>query len=164
MKLQLLVETALITASVGIGSSQSALFNFDNDAVGKPPTGFTSYATGGGPAGKWLVKEMSDSPSGKHVVEQTDADSTDTHFPVLIAAKGEEEDLDVSVKVEALSWKGDSTEEQVQIRKKSRRKKQKTHTAWDLFLGGGLQLARASSPAGEGGSTLGKPGQTAAAG
>ena len=107
MKLQFLVETALITASVGIGSSQSALFNFDNDAVDKPPTGFTSYATGGGPAGKWLVKEMSDSPSGKHVVEQTDADSTDTRFPVLIADKGEYADLDVSVKGKALSGKVD---------------------------------------------------------
>ena len=107
MKLQFLVETALITASVGIGWSQSALFNFDNDAVDKPPTGFTSYATGGGPAGKWLVKEMSDSPSGKHVVEQTDADSTDTRFPVLIADNGEYADLDVSVKGKALSGKVD---------------------------------------------------------
>src|SRR5439155_730457 len=83
----------VIVASVGIGWSQSALFNFDNDAVDKPPTGFTSYATGGGPPGKWLVKEMSDSPSGKHVVEQTDTDSTDTRFPVLIADKGEYADL-----------------------------------------------------------------------
>ena len=107
MRLQFLVETALITASVGIGWSQSALFNFDNDAVDKPPPGFTSYATGGGPAGKWLVKEMSDSPSGKHVVEQTDADSTDTRFPVLIADKGEYADLDVSVKGKALSGKVD---------------------------------------------------------
>ena len=78
-----------------------------NDAVDKPPTGFTSYATGGGPAGKWLVKEMSDSPSGKHVVEQTNADSTDTRFPVLIADKGEYADLDVSVKGKALSGKVD---------------------------------------------------------
>src|SRR5437870_7447105 len=97
MRLQFLVETALITASVGIGWSQSALFNFDNDAVDKPPTGFTSYATGGGPAGKWLVKEISDAPTGKHVVEQTDADSTDTRFPILIADKGDYAALDVTV-------------------------------------------------------------------
>src|SRR5206468_5362833 len=98
---------ALIAASVVAGSAQSALFNFDNDAVDKPPAGFTSHATGGGPAGKWLVKESSDAPSAKHVVEQTDADSTDTRFPVLIADKGEYADLDVSVKGKALSGKVD---------------------------------------------------------
>src|SRR5438477_12376420 len=95
--------SAVLAASIGIGYTQSASYNFDNDAVDKPPAGFTSYATGGGPAGKWLVKEISDAPSGKHVVEQTDADSTDTRFPVLIADKGEYADLDVSVKGKALS-------------------------------------------------------------
>src|SRR6266481_2512445 len=92
---------------LGIGNAQSTSYNFDNDAIDKPPAGFTSYSTGGGPAGKWLVKEMSDAPSGKHVVEQTDADSTDTRFPVLIADKGEYTDLDLSVKGKALSGKVD---------------------------------------------------------
>src|SRR5262249_47072557 len=62
---------------------------------------------GSGTPGKWLVKNMADAPSGKHVVEQTDADSTDTRFPVLIADKGEFADLDVSVKGKALSGKID---------------------------------------------------------
>src|SRR6266540_4291597 len=107
MILKLFVWAALITASVGIGSSQSTSFNFNNDAVDKPPDGFTSYATGGGPAGKWLVKQVSDAPSGKHVVEQTDEDPTDTRFPVLTADKGEYADLDVSVKGKAISGKVD---------------------------------------------------------
>jgi hypothetical protein len=51
--------------------------------------------------------EMSDAPSGKHVVEQTDADSTDTRFPVLIADSGEYADLDVSMKAKAISGKVD---------------------------------------------------------
>src|SRR6266567_5656944 len=103
---QIVSLTALLLA-VGEGSSQTMSFNFDSDPVDKPPAGFTSYATGGGPAGKWLVKEMSDAPSGKHVVEQTDADSTDTRFPVLIADNGEYADLDVSVKGKALTGKVD---------------------------------------------------------
>src|SRR5713226_6345276 len=107
MTFKFFICSALIAALAGIGYAQSASYNFDKDAVDKPPAGFTSYATGGGPAGKWLVKEMSDSPSGKHVVEQTDADSTDTRFPVLIADKGEYADLDVSVKGKALSGKVD---------------------------------------------------------
>ena len=107
MKYKLFVLTALMATWVEGGSAQSAQFNFDNDAAGKPPAGFTSYATGGGPAGKWLVKEVSDAPSGKHVVAQTDADSTDTRFPVLIADKGEYADLDLTVKGKALSGKVD---------------------------------------------------------
>jgi Domain of Unknown Function (DUF1080) len=99
--------SALMAAFVGIGYAQSGSYNFDNDAVDKSPAGFTSYATGGGPAGKWLVKEVSDAPSGKNVLEQTDADRTNTRFPVLIADMGEYTDLDVSVKGKALSGKKD---------------------------------------------------------
>jgi len=107
MRIQLFVWTALMAAFFGIGYAQSGSYNFDNDAVDKPPAGFISYATGGGPAGKWLVKEMSDAPSGKNVLEQTDADRTNTRFPILIAEKGEYTDLDVSVKGKALSGKKD---------------------------------------------------------
>src|SRR5437667_11690809 len=107
MRIQHFVWTALMAAFFGIGYAQSGSYNFDNDAVDKPPAGFTSYATGGGPAGKWLVKEMSDAPSGKHVVEQTDADSTDTRFPVLIADNGEYAKPGVSLQGQALSGKID---------------------------------------------------------
>jgi 3-keto-disaccharide hydrolase len=98
---------ALLLTILGVGSSQTVSLNFDSDPVDQPPAGFTSYATGGGPPGKWLVKEMADARSGKHVVVQTDADSTDTRFPVLIADKGEYSDLDVSVKGKALSGRID---------------------------------------------------------
>ncbi len=98
---------ALLLTTLGVTASQTVSFNFDSDAVDKPPAGFTSYGTGGGPPGKWLVKEMADARSGKHVVAQTDAEPTDTRFPVLIADKGEYSDLDVSVKGKALSGKGD---------------------------------------------------------
>lgn len=98
---------ALLPITLAVGSSQTVSFHFDADPADKPPAGFTSYATGGGPPGKWLVKEMADARSGKHVVVQTDADSTDTRFPVLIADKGEYGDVDVSVKGKALSGKVD---------------------------------------------------------
>ena len=82
-------------------------FNFDQDTVGQTPAGFTSYASGSGPAGKWVVQEMADAPSGKRVVVQTDADDTDNRFPVLIADKEDYADVDVSVKGKAISGKGD---------------------------------------------------------
>src|SRR5438128_7005064 len=103
---QLLTAAIALLVTAGMAVSPT-VFNFDGDPVDKPPAGFTSYATGGGPPGKWLVKEMADARSGKHVVVQTDADSTDTRFPVLIADKGEYSDLDVSVKGKALSGKVD---------------------------------------------------------
>jgi hypothetical protein len=99
-----------IAAAIAVGGAlaqQTKTFNFDSDATGKSPMGFTSYATGGGPAGKWAVTEMNDAASGKHVVVQTDADRTDTRFPVLIADNAEFGDLDVSVKGKAISGKID---------------------------------------------------------
>src|SRR5713226_588422 len=104
---QIVSLAAMLVVTVGVALSQTISYNFDSDPVDKPPAGFTSYATGGGPPGKWLVKEMADAQSGKHVVVQTDADSTDTRFPVLIADKGEYGDLDVSVKGKPLSGKVD---------------------------------------------------------
>jgi hypothetical protein len=106
MKARMFVPTFLI-ALLGTGASQTASYDFEGDSVGKQPGGFTSYATGGGPAGKWLVQGMAEAPSGKHVVVQTDSDPTDTRFPVLIADKGEYSDLAASVKGKALSGKID---------------------------------------------------------
>src|SRR5450631_213939 len=88
-------------------ATQPKTFNFDSDAAGLAPAGFTSYATGGGRAGKWVVTEMGDAPSGKRAVVQTDADPTDARYPVLIADSGDYADLDVSMKAKAISGKGD---------------------------------------------------------
>ena len=104
-----MMKTLAVAAAMGVCTLASAQhgtanktagagYDFESDSAGKPPAGFTSYASGGGPAGKWLVKEAPDAPSGKHVVEQTDADPTDNRFPILIADKPEYSDLDVSVK------------------------------------------------------------------
>ena len=48
------------------------ILNFEKDAIGQPPAGFTSYASSDGPAGKWVVQEMADAPSGKQAVVQSD--------------------------------------------------------------------------------------------
>jgi Domain of Unknown Function (DUF1080) len=103
----LVTALSIVLATVIGYAQQPRTFNFDLDDVGKTPAGFTSYATGGGPAGKWAVTEMSDAPSGKHAVVQTDANSTGTRFPVLIADDGEYADLDVSMKAKAISGKVD---------------------------------------------------------
>src|SRR5215208_6088376 len=98
--LRVVVQPAvLMVVAMAAGyAQQPKTFNFDSDAVAKSPGGFTSYATGGGPEGKWVITDMNDAPSGKHALVQTDADKTDTRFPVLIADGGEYGDLDVSMK------------------------------------------------------------------
>jgi hypothetical protein len=88
-------------------AQQKATLDFHADTVGAAPQGWTSYATGGGPPGKWLVKSMDDAPAAKQAVVQTDADTTDTRFPVLIRDQGEYGDLDVSVRGKAISGRID---------------------------------------------------------
>lgn len=108
MKLKQTVLLSGLAMALSVnGMSETGSFSFDGDTPGKPPIGMSSYASGGGTAGKWLVREMADAPSGKNVVVQTDADATDTRFPVLIADNGEYADVDVSVKGKALSGKVD---------------------------------------------------------
>lgn len=102
----------LLVMGLGAACQSSAapgvvMFIFDQDTVGQTPAGFTSYATGDGPAGKWVVQVMADAPSGKRVVVQVDADDTDNRFPVLIADKEDYADVDVSVKGKAISGKVD---------------------------------------------------------
>jgi hypothetical protein len=107
----LLLVTGLGAAFAQDGKSSSiprvVKFNFDQDTVGQTPAGFTSYASGSGPAGKWVVQEMAGAPSGKQVVVQTDADTADNRFPVLIADKEDYADVDLSVKGKAISGKVD---------------------------------------------------------
>jgi len=91
----------------GSPASGPSIFNFAKDAAGQPPAGFTSYVSGDGPAGEWLVQAMADAPSGKQVVVQTEANETDNRFPVLISDKGDYADVDVSVKGKAISGKVD---------------------------------------------------------
>jgi hypothetical protein len=101
------ISILLAFCALNAASQQKTTLDFAGDSTGSAPAGWTSYATGGGPPGKWLVKTMDDAPGAKQVVVQTDADSTDTRFPVLIKDKGEYEDLDISVRGKALSGKVD---------------------------------------------------------
>ena len=103
----LLLVMGLGAASQSSATSVVVMFNFDQDTVSQPPAGFTSYATGDGPVGRWLVQVMAEAPSDKQVVVQTDADATDNRFPVLIADKEDYADVDVSVKGKAISGKVD---------------------------------------------------------
>ena len=60
-------------------------WNFDTDAVGQIPSGFTFGRTGNGRLGRWVIQTDKDSPSGGQVLAQVDADNTSYRFPVAVA-------------------------------------------------------------------------------
>lgn len=80
---------------------------FDADKAGGPPTGFSFARTGGGAAGRWIVKAEPGAPSGANVLAQVDTDNTDFRFPVAIADAPSLRDVRLSVRCKAVSGKVD---------------------------------------------------------
>jgi hypothetical protein len=84
---------------------QSTTVNFDKDAVGTPPAGFSFARTGQGRPGTWVVK--SDDIAHGHILAQTDADPTDYRFPVAVYNDFSATDVNISVQFKAVSGRGD---------------------------------------------------------
>jgi hypothetical protein len=82
-------------------------WDFDSDAAGSPPSGFTFGRTGQGRDGKWLVRPEAEAPSGSNVLAQTDADTTDYRFPVAWANEPTLADLELSVRCKPVSGEVD---------------------------------------------------------
>ncbi len=85
------------------GQSGQRAWNFDKDAPGKAPEGFTSALTGQGTIGRWVVTQEATAPSGPNVLAQTSQDKTDYRFPLAIAEGTSYEDVALSVKFKAIS-------------------------------------------------------------
>jgi hypothetical protein len=99
------VIALLLSLDVGVALAQSAKLDFEKDAVGKPPTGFSFALTGQGKPGVWLVRKDDDAHG--NVLVQTDSDPTDYRFPVAVYDAFTGKDVDVSMQFKALSGKGD---------------------------------------------------------
>jgi hypothetical protein len=78
-------------------------YNFDSDSAGQLPQRFHSALTGSGTNAKWTVMADPSAPSKPNVVAQTSTDKTDYRFPLLIADEGSFRDLDLSVRLKAVS-------------------------------------------------------------
>ena len=83
------------------------VWNFDRDAAGKPPDGFTSALTGQGTIGQWVVMKEATAPSQPNVLAQTSQDKTDYRFPIAMAEGTSYKDLALSVRFKAISGKVD---------------------------------------------------------
>jgi hypothetical protein len=82
-------------------------WDFQGDAVGSPPAGFSFGRTGGGSEGKWVVLTDASAPAGDHVLAQTDADGTDHRFPVAVADAPALRDVHLEVRCKPVSGKVD---------------------------------------------------------
>src|SRR5437762_6050927 len=100
---------ALIPVALGLGVAvalaQTAKVDFEQDAVGKAPGGFSFALTGQGKPGVWIVKK--DDQAHGNVLVQTDADRTDYRFPVAVYDAFTAKDVDLSVQFKAISGRGD---------------------------------------------------------
>ncbi len=82
-------------------------YDFEADAAGKTPEGFSTGQTGGGGAGTWIVREEAGAPSGKKVLAQTSTDETSNRFPLCILDSFSGKDVAVFVKFKPVSGKVD---------------------------------------------------------
>jgi hypothetical protein len=98
-----------LVAIVASGSAQTGkhVWNFDQETVGKMPSGFTSALTGQGAIGQWAVMKDDSAPSPPNVLAQTSADPTDYRFPLAIVEDTNYKDLTLSVKFKTISGKVD---------------------------------------------------------
>ncbi len=69
--------------------------DFEKDEVDAAPAGFVTAVTGGGGPVKWIVQEDQNAPSGKKVLAQTSADSTDYRFPLCVLKDFSAKDVEV---------------------------------------------------------------------
>jgi hypothetical protein len=97
-----LIFPCILAAQIG-----DRVWNFDRDAAGKLPEGFTSALTGQGTIGQWVVVKDATAPSQPNVLAQTSQDNTDYRFPIAIAEGTSYKDLALSVRFKAISGKVD---------------------------------------------------------
>lgn len=96
---------AALLSTVMVASAQT--IDFNKDKAGEPPKGFTTALTGKGRPGVWVVMKDDSAPSKGNVLAQTDADKTGYRFPVCVYDGLTAKDVDVSVKIKAISGQED---------------------------------------------------------
>lgn len=114
MKNEARLSVALLTTLAAVffscvlaAQSGDRVWNFDRDAAGKSPEGFTVALTGQGSIGQWVVVKDATAPSQPNVLAQTSQDNTDYRFPIAIAEGTSYRDLALSVRFKAISGKVD---------------------------------------------------------
>ena len=101
------IIAVLLAAVLGGGSmgfAEDRKVDFNSDAVGQPPKGFSfGHTARVGAPGKWLVQV----DGANKVLAQTDADATRARFPVAVLSDVTAGDVDLSVRFRPISGRVD---------------------------------------------------------
>jgi len=73
-------------------------WDFEDAQERQAPAGFSFTRTGEGRLGQWIIKVVSDAPTGTHVLAQIDTDATDFRFPMAVAEQPVLGDIRLSVR------------------------------------------------------------------
>jgi hypothetical protein len=98
---------ALMVFGVAMAQDSTKMWDFQADKVDESPAGFSFGKTGGGRAGKWVIRTDPSAPAGDHVLAQIDTDDTDYRFPVAVADTPVLKDLHLEVRCKPVSGKTD---------------------------------------------------------
>jgi len=92
---------------VAMAAGTERTWDFQGDAVGSAPAGFSFVRTGQGGPGRWEVRLDPTAPAGDHVLAQVADDGTDHHFPVAVADAPVLKDVRVEVHCKPMAGKVD---------------------------------------------------------
>lgn len=93
-----------VVVAGAVAFAQTRKIDFEQDAAGQPPSGFTFALTRKtGSPGRWLVQQDT---GGKHLA-QLDADSTSARFPIAVLSDLSTADVDLSVRFRPVSGRVD---------------------------------------------------------
>lgn len=94
----------LVIGGAAMGLAETRTVDFSQDAVGKPPAGFTfGHTAKVGAPGRWVVQ----AEGANKVLAQADPDSTRARFPVAVLTDVTAADVDLSVRFKPVSGKVD---------------------------------------------------------
>jgi len=97
----------VLVLGASLRCANAEIFNFDSDAAGTLPSGWTSTMTHAGGAPKWQVVADRTAPSKPNVLAQLSNDPTDGRFPLAILEKAGFRDGELSVRCKAIAGKVD---------------------------------------------------------
>jgi hypothetical protein len=104
------IVLALVVAlplGIAMGEWSGRAWEFDAGPADEPPAGFTFVCSGGGRAGRWVVRTVPDAPSGSKVLAQVAGDPSAGRSLLAVAEAPSLRDVRLSVRCRPLAGRLD---------------------------------------------------------